>query len=313
MNKCNICSASTTNIIVKEQMMGLHESFTYAQCTECGHTHLTNIPEKMNKYYSEDIYYSFTNTNNIFFRIIEKMINFLNKISLQIRLKNNFTFSSPLKAILSIKAINKKLRILDYGCGAGQFISELRTLGFQNSYGYDPFLTNNEYKNGEIYLSNKLELMRFKKWDVIILNHVFEHLDNPIEKLDELSELIDRNGKLILRFPVIDSFAFEKYRENWVQFDAPRHINLFTRKSIKSVIGNSKKYKLISLYDDSYHFQFSGSELYLKKLSLSTRNNNRLKRYFSSSTYKYHFMAKRLNKLNKGDQIVVILEKTRCL
>ena len=63
------------------------------------------------------------------------------------------------------------------------------------------------------------------------------------------------------------------------------------------------------MYDDSFHFQFTGSELYLKNLSLRPENNNRKKRFLSLSTYRYHFLAKKLNKQNKGDQMTIILEK----
>jgi hypothetical protein len=56
------------------------------------------------------------------------------------------------------------------------------------------------------------------------------------------------------------------------------------------------------MYDDSYHFQFTGSELYLKHLSLKEANNSRIKRLLSLKTYQYHFMAKKLNKQKKGDR-----------
>jgi predicted SAM-dependent methyltransferase len=96
---------------------------------------------------------------------------------------------------------------------------------------------------GELLLTNDLKSLKISSWDIITLNHVFEHLDNPLEILHNLNKLLSIKGKLLLRFPVIDSFAFEKYKENWVQFDAPRHVNLFTRKSIALLVEKAGNYK----------------------------------------------------------------------
>ena len=198
---------------------------------------------------------------------------------------------------------------MDYGCGAGQFVKELQELGFTGTRGFDPYLPASLNDWEKLGLTDEYKTLQSANWDAITLNHVFEHLENPIDILQNLNKLLGKNGKLILRFPIIDSFAFEKYRENWVQFDAPRHINLFTRKSIQLAVEKAGNYKIVAMYDDSFHFQFTGSELYLKKLSLSPKHNNQLKRLLSFKTYQYHFKAKKLNKQNKGDQMVIILEK----
>jgi SAM-dependent methyltransferase len=289
-------------------MMGSYEPFTYHRCVECGHTHLYPIPDNLSRYYTSNEYYSFRNDAG-FASLISRGRSFLEKLLVNFNVKNSFVFSRPLKALLSIKTIEKESTILDYGSGAGQFVMELSALGFKNVKGYDPYLQQDIILNGETIVTNNLESLHIDSWSIIILNHVFEHLDHPLVVLTELSRMMCKNGFLVLRFPVIDSVAFEKYRENWVQFDAPRHLNLFTRKSIKLAVEQVGSFKIIEMYDDSYHFQFTGSELYKKRLSLTPSNNSLVKRLLSPKTYKYHFLAKQLNKQNKGDQLVVILQK----
>ena len=310
MTICNICGGETKKIEVKEQMLGLHEIFQYNQCIECGHAHLNNSPENIEKYYNSKEYYSFSSKNSFIDEALNKpsFKTKLRKILLLLNIKKNILFSAPLKALLSIKGVSKTQKILDYGCGAGQFVKELIENGFENARGYDLYLPENIEINGEVYLSNNLSNLKNNSWDIITLNHVFEHVPDPIELLKDLKKIMAPGGKLLLRFPVIDSFAFEKYRENWVQFDAPRHVNLFTRKSIQLVVQKAGGFKIQNLYDDSFHFQFTGSELYLKNLSLNPEDNSRKKRLLSLDTYRYHFLAKKLNKERKGDQIVVILE-----
>ncbi len=308
MVKCNICGGSTKILEAREQMMGLNETFTYNQCIECGHTHLHNIPAKMDTYYDTKQYYSFVKNTTIIFRFLKIIPIYLEKLLILLNVKKSFLYSAALKSLLSIKDLNKNSTILDYGCGAGQFINELKMLGFKKPIGFDPFLTENVVLKGQLVLSNNLSLFTPTCWDIITLNHVFEHLENPVQKLIELNNHLAKHGKLLLRFPVIDSYAFEKYHSKWVQLDAPRHLNLFTRKSIKIAIEKAGNYKIISFYDDSYHFQFTGSELYMKNLSLK-EHNNWLKRILSFKTYQFHFLAKKLNSKNKGDQVVIILEK----
>lgn len=311
MVKCNICGSPAVPIEVTEQMLGFKEKFIYNQCTNCGHTHINSFPGNIEKYYNSKEYYSFSKQKSLNILKVDNTTfkTWVKKILLQLHLKKNMFFSAAMKAFLTIKRINKKQKILDYGCGAGKFVKELIEAGFVNTRGYDLFLPEKIEINGEAYLSDNLSDFKNKSWDIITLNHVFEHVPDPVELLKDLKKILPPGGKLLLRFPVIDSFAFEKYKENWVQFDAPRHINLFTRKSIKLAIQKAGDFIIEGLYDDSFHFQFTGSELYLKNLSLKPEDNNRKKRLLSIDTYRYHLLAKKLNEQNKGDQIVVILER----
>jgi SAM-dependent methyltransferase len=311
MATCNICGGNTTSIAVTEQMLGLKEKFLYDQCTDCGYTHLNNPPQNIGKYYNSEQYYSFSSKNSFSAEAISgrSVKTTLKKILLALNVKKSLLFSAALKALLSVKGVNKQQKILDYGCGSGQFVKELIETGYINARGYDLFLPEKIEVNGEVYLANNLSQLKNSNWDIITLNHVFEHVPDPVTLLRALRQLLLPGGKLLLRFPVIDSFAFEKYKENWVQFDAPRHTSLFTRKSIRLAIEKAGGFSIENLYDDSFHFQFTGSELYLKKLSLKPQDNNRKKRLLSLDTYRYHFLAKKLNQQNKGDQIVIILER----
>jgi 2-polyprenyl-3-methyl-5-hydroxy-6-metoxy-1,4-benzoquinol methylase len=305
MKNCIICNQATKPIEVMEQMLGLKEVFIYNQCLSCKHTSIDSIPSNLEKYYNSENYYSFKQPKN---SLKSKILNSIKKIFLSLKKTNNFLFSITIKPIFKELNVNQDTKILDFGCGAGHLVNELLQLGYKNSYGSDIYLNTNETENTPNHLTNNIENLEIKKWDVITLNHVFEHFVNPEIEIKNIVEKLNSGGFIILRFPVIDSFAFEKYNSNWVQFDAPRHINLFTRESFKLFIKKFSLLEIQNIYDDSYHFQFTGSELYIKNKSL-LKSNSRLKRIFSISTYKFHFAAKKLNKENRGDQIVVILKK----
>jgi SAM-dependent methyltransferase len=265
----------------------------------------------MEKYYDSKEYYSFRDKNSFATTdgVKAKLKRTIKKIALFLGSKKSGFYSAALRAFLSSGNTDIGMNILDYGCGSGHFMKELKDMGFLNVKGYDPFLPKNVFINNELYLSNDISSFKNELWDVVTLNHAFEHVYSPIETLREIYEIMPQGGKLIMCFPVIDSYAFEIYRENWVQFDAPRHINLFTRKSFRMLIEQMGEFEIEQMYDNSFHFQFTGSNLYVKGLKLDSEHNSFQKRLFSPSAYRYHFLAKKLNRQNKGDQIVVTLRK----
>jgi hypothetical protein len=55
----------TKPIQIKEQMMGLNETFVYDQCLDCGHTHLHILPGNMARYYDTKEYYSFKTNSGL--------------------------------------------------------------------------------------------------------------------------------------------------------------------------------------------------------------------------------------------------------
>ena len=67
--------------------------------------------------------------------------------------------------------------------------------------------------------------------------------------------------------PIVPCYAFEKYQENWVQIDAPRHMIIHSIKSINFLI-KEYKLKLLDIKYDSDEFQFWGSIQYKNNIPL---------------------------------------------
>ncbi|MHA1195491.1 MAG: hypothetical protein ACTSRH_05160 [Promethearchaeota archaeon] len=63
--------------------------------------------------------------------------------------------------ILSVTRLTLKSRILDVGCGAGNYLYVLKEIGYKNLLGIDPYLEHNiKYQNGLIIKKKKsLKLM----------------------------------------------------------------------------------------------------------------------------------------------------------
>jgi SAM-dependent methyltransferase len=92
-------------------------------------------------------------------------------------------------------------RMLDYGCGVGFLVRELRLRGVE-AFGYDISSWAVAYANEVLRVSSVSQdvTQLDRKWDVVIALDVFEHMD-----LEELTALLMRmqTSYLIARMPVV--------------------------------------------------------------------------------------------------------------
>ncbi len=201
--------------------------------------------------------------------------------------------------------------ILDVGCGNGmKFLFPMAEAGFTNLRGCDPFLeTDIQYPNGLRIQKSDVAGMG-EKWDFITFHHSFEHVLNPGEVLGKVSNLLSQEGVCIIRTPTASSFAWEKFGVNWVQLDAPRHIFIQSRESL-TFLADLHGMEVFNVVYDSTHFQFVGSEKYLRNVPLRQREKRNFFDYlkYKLKKYEYKRRAKRLNGEMLGDQAIFYLRR----
>jgi SAM-dependent methyltransferase len=145
-------------------------------------------------------------------------------------------------------------------------------------------------------------------FDIIMFHNSFEHMSNPRQVLETVNKLLGKNGKLLIRMPVTNSYAWRKYAGNWVQLDPPRHFYLQTTKSVK-LLAERTGFELTAVDYDSTSFQFFGSESYLLDIPLMEFYAG--KSIVSPKKMDYFDReAKRLNQLNDGDSACFYLIKS---
>jgi len=170
-----------------------------------------------------------------------------------------------------ISKININSNILDVGCGNGDVLYEFSKNGFLNLIGIDPLVKDQVKFNINLY---KKDLLSFKpglRFDLIMFNHSFEHISDQQNTLSRAVELLSENGVIMIRTPVVNK-AFEIYKENWVQIDAPSHLVIHSTKSIE-LMCNTSNTKIFYIYFDSTAFQFLGSEQFKKNISSFSDNS----------------------------------------
>jgi SAM-dependent methyltransferase len=316
-NSCEICGNKNDNEIlrVREMYFGTREEFDYLNCSDCGCLQLINPPNDLSKYYSKDYFTYQQKPENIVkswlnrFRDEAAMdeSNFIGNILLKIL--GEPTYITRLKAA----SVSFKDKILDVGCGKGILLYKMKQSGFTDVMGVDPFIDETiVYKNGLKILKRNLSEIS-EKYDFIMFNHSFEHMKQPLQIMKNAYKLLNDEKFLLLRIPVCDSYAFRHYKNNWCSLDAPRHLFLHTKKSIK-ILADKSGFNIEKISYDSRSWQFWGSEQYVKNISLLEENSyylNPKKSIFSEEEIRnFEEDTVQLNKIGEGDQAEFYLRKT---
>lgn len=131
-------------------------------------------------------------------------------------------------------------RLLDVGCGNGQYLAYMRDLGWE-VYGVDTddeaaLIAQHHYKVS-VFTGN-LEDANFPGdyFDAITLNHVIEHVIDPIKILRECYRILKPGGYLVVVTPNAKSIGHYIFRDAWRGFDIPRHMYLFDKKALNTCV-----------------------------------------------------------------------------
>ncbi len=319
---CRICGNPKNNKIykVREMMYGIREVFDYAECGECKCLQLINAPADMSKYYPSD-YYSFKKNPETTSKKSKTIKDYLHRKKKLYHITGRSLLGwianriSPLNDAyphISKAGIRKSSSILDIGCGNGEFLYDLKDLGFKHALGADPYIKRDiTYRNG-LKIMKKSIFDIDGKFDLIMLHHSFEHMDEPLKVLHAVYQLLKPNGTCLIRIPTVSSYAWEHYRENWNQIDAPRHFFLHSIKSME-LLSSKTGFYIENVIYDSMSFQFWASEQYIRDIPLLAENSayvNWKKSIFSIDEF-HAFTAKaqELNKQNLGDMAAFFLKK----
>jgi 2-polyprenyl-3-methyl-5-hydroxy-6-metoxy-1,4-benzoquinol methylase len=315
---CGICGNDDHHnyYIVNERMLGTLDEFTYFQCQQCDCLQIKKIPDNLANYYPEN-YYSYKKLDRLIKSRLRSWVD-THRVNHLTNKKNIAGFllnkiSKPLEYIPWIQStgVQSNAKILDIGCGQGRLLLRMALGGFTNLTGIDPFIKENiSYHNGVKIIKASLEEFTNDKrrFDLIMLHHSLEHMPDQHGSLKAIAKLLAPNGTAIIRIPLSDSFAWQHYKEYWVQLDAPRHLYLHSKKSL-ALLAKENGLRIDKTVYDSAKFQFTGSELYLRDIPLNSDKKTR--QIFSKEQLKeFDARSVELNNTEKGDQAVFYLKAT---
>jgi SAM-dependent methyltransferase len=128
-------------------------------------------------------------------------------------------------------------KLLDVGCGDGRIPAQLRRRGWSaEGVEVDPeAVAHARMKHGLSVHHGSLETLRFpdEAFDAIVMNHVVEHVHDPVALLRECGRILRSGGRLIVVTPNTKSLGHRIFGKDWGHLDPPRHLHLFSRGTLR--------------------------------------------------------------------------------
>lgn len=198
--------------------------------------------KEIKNYYKSKDYISHNNENK---RLIELIYNLIRYINTQ------------RKIWLINKMRPEGNNLLDVGCGTGYFLKNCKKKNWE-VVGVEPNkLARKIAGTHNIKVYKKLESLSGseKKFDVITLWHVLEHLYDLEDTIKLFQKLLKPSGLLLIAVPNYKSYDAKYYGSAWAAYDVPRHLWHFSRKAVKKLIEPHKFYliKTIPIKWDAYY------------------------------------------------------------
>lgn len=123
----------------------------------------------------------------------------------------------------------RPVRLLDFGCGNGEFVAMCNLHGF-DAVGVDR--STARQSNSLVPIHAELDEVS-GPFDVITMFEVLEHLDGPREMLEVLTKLISPGGILVLETPDCTGITDIKSLSDYRRIHPLEHINAFTPQTMQ--------------------------------------------------------------------------------
>ncbi len=246
ISQCIVCgSTQYSPFLTCKDYTVSKENFTIVSCNDCGFKFTNPRPEDsvLGNYYKAEEYISHTNTKK---GLVNKLYHLVRSRTLK-------------KKLNLVRSYVSRGTILDYGCGTGMFLNVCKNAGWE-SYGMEPDDEARKIASAANLnlFSDKSRINTYitdKKFNVITLWHVLEHVTDMDETLSFFKNRLDKNGVLIIAVPNHVSFDAKHYGEYWAAYDVPRHLHHFEKKTIQQLVEN-KGFRLretLPMKFDSYY------------------------------------------------------------
>lgn len=124
-------------------------------------------------------------------------------------------------------AAKKKFSLLDLGCGEGELVRLAKEQGIK-AVGYDK-------KYGQAVENLRVT----KRFDVISLYHVLEHLADPIKVLKKIRFWLKPDGMLVIEVPLVGNLTERLLKQKYLTYLDKTHVNFWTKTDLLQLLTQS--------------------------------------------------------------------------
>jgi hypothetical protein len=216
-NYCPICNDKSSLIIdnVKTINPNSDELLSLKECSFCKHWWIDPMPkqEYLIELYSQSSEF-----------VVPK-----GYVGTELENDLNSNFDKKLQKYFGFNISEKTYNYLEVGVGSGNLFKYMKKK-CNICYGVEPGVW--KYKNENI-INNISDIPKNIKFDIIVIQDVLEHLENPVEMLNFLKFLTNLKCTIVLGFPNKDSRLAKKMKSEWRMVRPVGHLHFFSKKSIK--------------------------------------------------------------------------------
>ncbi len=216
-SSCTLCGGTFLPYIDAADFLTSRGTFSIVQCRSCGFLWTKDAPDETR---IEDFYGSAYETalHPYFARPLFRKI--------------RMNIQSYFRARMIIQKTKKSSgRILDIGCGDGDFLLAMKRKGWT--------VTGVELsteKSFPVLSPDEWRALPDESFDVVTAWHSLEHLHDPLEILGSIRRLLKPDGIIVIAVPNAGSRQAERDGPLWFGYDVPRHLWHFTPTSLKSIL-----------------------------------------------------------------------------
>lgn len=132
---------------------------------------------------------------------------------------------------------------LDLGCGSGWLMQKLNKVGWKTDgveWNSEAAAVAREVTGGQVWSGDfRTADIPKGKYGLIVLNHVFEHIDDPLGALRHVFDLLKPGGRAVLFYPNPGAFSASRFGSYWYAWDPPRHLIFPSAKSLPHLASKS--------------------------------------------------------------------------
>ena len=192
----------------------------------------------LEKYITTDKYYSLLKYNDDDRKFLAKSIKKITNVKTSSGNIKTPLIEDDYRRAVQFKKNLKNKDILDFGCGWGGFLKNVKNYKSLSGIELRNECINHIQKNiKKIEISNNINSFD-KKFDIITMFHVLEHIPYQIKTLKLLKSKLKDKGKIIIEVPHAEDFLIlqEELKEfkNFTFWS--EHLILHTYKSLKSIL-----------------------------------------------------------------------------
>ncbi len=201
--------------------------------------------------------------------------------------------------------LKNNCRILDIGCGTGDFLSSIPD-GIQKT-GIDIDKSSIERARSQhpqikFIHSDFNSIESNEEIDILTMFHVLEHLPTPLETLKNLAKISTENTRLIIEVPII-----ENGKTNDINgFFSVQHLTHFSRTSLKNILRKSG-WEILEWEEKE---DYNGCRVLVKKsevsdiLEVSDKERENVYNYFPAWYNSLQNIEKKIQKINVDKCII---------